>query len=505
MRHQTLQEWCEITGRIDLLQEWDYEKNSSLGFFPDKVGRAGKDKVWWICSRGHLYDAVIANRTRRNDGCPYCSGHRLLVGFNDLKTVLPEMCKEWDYEKNQEAHDFDVLNGVKNPRPAQPSELLWGSRTKVFWKCSEGHEFYISPSGRKVNISGEYSKCNKCANSDRTIQRRKTVSQKRNLGVLVPQSVDEWINSEHGLSPFDVSCYSAEIVTWKCKKGHVFQKPVNERVAFLNGRFILRQCGECSRYHRTSIAEQICYFYIKSVFPDAINTYKSSGYELDIYIPSIRTAVEFDGSYAHRNRLERDNAKDKMAVEDDIALYRFRPEALPDTNFASRITISETNEGVIAGLRKLFKLLDVDSPIMDVEKDYDQIIELFHERIGLTVAETDLIQEWDYTNNSIDPRYLSAKESHIQAWWICPECHNSYKSYPYNRYVRHTKCPNCSRKHAVRKNKKKIINFETGEVFDSIMDAERKYSTGKNTCISACCRGKTKTAYGYTWKYYEEK
>lgn len=49
---------------------------------------------------------------------------------------------------------------------------------------------------------------------------------------------------------------------------------------------------------------------------------------------------------------------------------------------------------------------------------------------------------------------------------------------------------------------KKIQCIETGQIFDCIADAS-EYITNdrKKTSIGNCCKGKTKTAYGYHWKY----
>jgi hypothetical protein len=47
---------------------------------------------------------------------------------------------------------------------------------------------------------------------------------------------------------------------------------------------------------------------------------------------------------------------------------------------------------------------------------------------------------------------------------------------------------------------KKVICIETGEVFNSVSKALKKY----NCHIGSCCTGKIKTAGGYHWKYYTE-
>lgn len=52
------------------------------------------------------------------------------------------------------------------------------------------------------------------------------------------------------------------------------------------------------------------------------------------------------------------------------------------------------------------------------------------------------------------------------------------------------------------KPKKKVVCFETGIIYNSIMEAERKTGIA-NQCIIAVCKHKRKTAGGYHWKYVE--
>lgn len=47
---------------------------------------------------------------------------------------------------------------------------------------------------------------------------------------------------------------------------------------------------------------------------------------------------------------------------------------------------------------------------------------------------------------------------------------------------------------------KKVVCVETGEVFESLMEVERKTGIG-NGSVSAVCNGKRKSAGGYHWRY----
>ena len=80
----------------EMLKEWDYSKNTIK---PDEVTKGTHKKIWWICSNNHSYEATIPAR-RSGTGCPYCSGNKILVGFNDIATTNPELLEKWNYEKN---------------------------------------------------------------------------------------------------------------------------------------------------------------------------------------------------------------------------------------------------------------------------------------------------------------------------------------------------------------------------------------------------------------------
>ncbi|MBQ3109742.1 MAG: zinc-ribbon domain-containing protein [Clostridia bacterium] len=107
----------------NLAEEWNYEKNN--GLTPLDVLPNSNKKVWWKCGKGHEWQALIADRNNGR-GCPYCTGKKVLKGYNDLQTVNPTLAKEWNYDKNGEL---------------TPMEVAPNSGKKVWWKCSKGHEW----------------------------------------------------------------------------------------------------------------------------------------------------------------------------------------------------------------------------------------------------------------------------------------------------------------------------------------------------------------------------
>lgn len=80
-----------------LAGEWNYSRNSKTPseFLPN----SGK-KVWWICTKGHEWEATIDSRSR-GTGCRFCAGQAVITGENDLKSRYPRLAEEWDYELNK--------------------------------------------------------------------------------------------------------------------------------------------------------------------------------------------------------------------------------------------------------------------------------------------------------------------------------------------------------------------------------------------------------------------
>lgn len=76
---------CLATTHPDLAREWHPTKNKDLNPYIVTYGLGRK--VWWRCLKGkdHEWQSIIANRARRGDGCPYCSGRRAASEKHQLK------------------------------------------------------------------------------------------------------------------------------------------------------------------------------------------------------------------------------------------------------------------------------------------------------------------------------------------------------------------------------------------------------------------------------------
>ena len=74
-----------------LVKQWS-KKNKIK---PTEVSIGSHKKVIWRCEKGHEWEAAVKSRTINRTGCPYCSHNKVLGGFNDLATLLPDIAAEW--------------------------------------------------------------------------------------------------------------------------------------------------------------------------------------------------------------------------------------------------------------------------------------------------------------------------------------------------------------------------------------------------------------------------
>ncbi len=125
----------------DLAKEWHPTKNDSLT--PRDVTPNSGKKVWWRCSKNksHEWGAIISDRNRGR-GCPYCAGRKARID-NCLKTVNPQLAKEWHPTKN------DSLT---------PRDITPFSNKKVWWLCSknQNHEWDAIINNRNVGRGCPY-------------------------------------------------------------------------------------------------------------------------------------------------------------------------------------------------------------------------------------------------------------------------------------------------------------------------------------------------------------
>ena len=184
-----------VTTHPDLALEAD-------GWDPKSVVAGSHKKMSWKCKLGHQWTAALVER-QSGAQCPYCSNHKVLIGFNDLVTTHPDLALEadgWD-----------------------PKLVISGSHKKMSWKCDLGHRWNAQV-GSRASGTG----CAICSGKVVLIGFNDLVTTRPDLAA----QADGW-------DPTTVTSGSGKIVSWKCDLGHRWKAGVHKRTSG-------RGCPVCS-------------------------------------------------------------------------------------------------------------------------------------------------------------------------------------------------------------------------------------------------------------------
>ena len=127
----------------ELMAEWNWEKNNTLGLDPSRLTYGSNKKAWWKCKKcGHKWKTDIGVRTIKKCGCPKCAVQKRLSQIdndNRLDIKYPEIAAEWHPNKN----------GALTPH-----NVGYTSHQKVWWQCSIcGHEWCTAVRNRTASIN----------------------------------------------------------------------------------------------------------------------------------------------------------------------------------------------------------------------------------------------------------------------------------------------------------------------------------------------------------------
>ena len=242
----------------------------------------------------------------------------------------------------------------------------------------------------------------------------------------------------------------------------------------------------------TSFPEQAVYFYIKKVFPDAINSYKDifdNRMELDIYIPSIKVGIEYDGAKWHKDEtLYKERTKYHICQKKGIFLYRLKE------NRAHQVDGLDVADGIIRVQKApsasnmdyfyldkaikslLYYLFDFDisdtfnhgtinnnyldaingakiNTDVDTKRDKKLILENYKvalEHNSLQQLYPDIAMQWHPTLNGDLKPNMFTYGSHYKAHWLCPTCKQTWQAAISLRTGIGRGCPYCAHERPIK-------------------------------------------------------
>lgn len=207
-----------------------------------------KTKYLWECSKGHQWEATAQSIDLNSTWCPHCAGN------------LP---KNTDW-----LHRLAAINNGKCL-----STNYVNSSTKYLWECAKGHQWQSS-----ANAVQQTDWCLICSGKSlRNLDFLREVASRKNGRCLSTTYTN--IHNKY---------------LWECEKGHTWEADGGD-VAY-SGNW----CSRCS-YQQSKGEIDIC-SYIRSLGVQGVierDRKAIKPFELDIYIPEKKLAIEYCGLHWH--------------------------------------------------------------------------------------------------------------------------------------------------------------------------------------------------------------
>ena len=279
-----------IIGETDIATTHPELAKEAFGWDPTKFSYGSEKSLEWKCKYNHVYKAKPNSRTgSHKTNCPVCSNQKVLIGFNDLDTLFPEIAAqayEWDPKlyvaysgkkknwKCELGHIYPaaigsrtssrksgcpycknkkLLKGFNDLATTHPelakeafgwdtTSIIAGSSKYFDWKCSLGH---IYPAKATLRSSTSKTGCPFCAN-------QKILPGFNDIATTHPELAKE----AFGWDPTKFSYGSEKSLEWKCKYNHVYKAKPNSRTTEVHGT----GCPTCAESGYDPNADGYLYF-----------------------------------------------------------------------------------------------------------------------------------------------------------------------------------------------------------------------------------------------------
>jgi Probable Zinc-ribbon domain len=335
--------------------EWHPTKNKP--YTPSNVSRGSGFLACWVCSKcGHEYRMHVYDAGANAHDCPKCANKK-----RGEATRKPEKGKSFGDKYPDLVPYWDtVRNGSRTPFNVRPS-----STYVAHWICPGCERPYKCRVYSRPTLRGCYACGRKI-----TAGKNSATARSESFGCLYPEKAKFWDYAANApVTPYKVKPHSGRKSHWICPRGHKWQATVRDVVAN-------RGCARCSG--KISAPQKRLYAELSSVFPDAVLRRHIDGIECDVFLPSIKTVIEYDGWYYHRNCRCRDVRNTLQLTGMGIRVIRVRERPLrrvTDSDvFAQPVTKRSDREMCRSVFERLFGLFKTSEP-----RDSQKIYEYLHD------------------------------------------------------------------------------------------------------------------------------
>lgn len=253
--------------------EWHPTFNGELT--PKNFSQGTEHQAHWLGKRcRHEWVARIKDRVK-GSGCPVCSGKKVLIGFNDLTTIVPDIASEW----------HSTLNGELTPQ-----DFTQGTNAYAYWMGKHCEHSWKSRISRRVRGDG----CPVCSG-------QQVLCGFNDLDTIAFDVASEWhpiLNGE--LTPKEFTGGSDHKAHWLCKVcTHTWSSQIKNRVKKSSG------CPNCpigkqERSFITIFSELSSSTFTTTRLSDLPRLLrKGHSIQIDGINHDLKLIIEFDGEWTH--------------------------------------------------------------------------------------------------------------------------------------------------------------------------------------------------------------
>lgn len=269
----------------DVLAQWSSELNGA----PDNIKTGSNKMFWWECEKGHRWQQKPNVRFSKQNvaECPSCKKEEREArntsrsGTQVRRQRKPAIVTSWDSLVSRKP-SLDKLFGSRNEVEKSAVTTLG---QKLWWECDNGHQWESSVS----NVL--YAKRNGCPYCTGL-----KVLRSESMGEMHPKLAAQW-SHQNDKSAFEVSPSSAYRAWWECENQHEWETAVYARTKGGDND----SCPMC----QGSAPENALVDAIQPMLGDRMvvrDRKLISPYELDIVVPDVKIAIEFNGLYWHSEK-----------------------------------------------------------------------------------------------------------------------------------------------------------------------------------------------------------
>ncbi len=215
----------------------------------------------------------------------------------------------------------------------------------------------------------------------------------------------------------------------------------------------------------TSLEEVRLLYFIRQIFPNAINRFKlkhkyTKNAELDIFVPHLNLGIEYDGVYYHSSNrmIKKDTNKNRACEDRGITILRVREKGLEKLSnndiiydYVLKNSHRDSFKKVVSFINNNFSLTKSELEAID-NLDYDkfeigpEILDLYKEiefKSSLSSKNEELSKEWNQErNNGLTPDKIKPN-AELLVWWKCERCCNEWQATVHERHRGGKKCVKC--------------------------------------------------------------